>query len=389
MVVLKRLIVFFLLFPALQAVPAAADGTGAVHLQFFHTECRECDIVKDMLNVLTNEYFPRLVVHDYDFMVRSNYMRMVQMERTLGIDANEPVAVYVGSNYFYGLKQIQKHTIESITNGLARGGVPLWSPAEGKAATDSSDDLIIERFQSFTISAVAVAGLCDGVNPCAFATLILFITLLSSYRSSNMEIILTSLVFAAAVFITYLLLGVGIFSAMEKLTMFGAVSRALQWGITLLCVVFAGLSIRDAWQVHRNRHDSNLLLSLPAGWRRAITRLLSRYVGHTRWLLGVFGVGVVVSLVESVCTGQVYLPTIAFILRTTEHRSGAFGYLILYNGMFIVPIIVLAGMVLAGVHSQRLLAWQNRNAVVTRLVMAGLFAGLALLLVITGIAHYF
>jgi hypothetical protein len=390
---------FFGLFAL--ALPAELQNN-SVHLRFFHVECRECDIVADMLEVLTNDYYPRLIVHDYDFMVRSNYMLMVRLERSLKIKANEPVAIYVGSNALYGLTPIRKNVVRLITNGLSRGCVSLWLPPDPRITVSSTtslytshisptgviattgrpadDDPVESRFSSFSLGVIIGAGLLDGINPCAFATLILFVSLLSCYRTSKTDILLTSLVFSFAVFLTYMLLGLGFLTALKQLMLFRLVAVILQWALVGLCVLFALLSLRDALRVRQDCLTHDLALALPESWRLRIAKLLGTYVGRRHWLLGVFGVGIVVSLLESICTGQVYLPTLVYMTRVADHRIAALAYLSVYNVMFIVPIIFLALIVMAGVTSQSLLAWQSRNAVTTRVIMACVFAGLAVLL---------
>jgi len=41
-----------------------------------------------------------------------------------------------------------------------------------------AEETIIERFRSFGIFAVLLAGLVEGLNPCALATLVFFISIL-------------------------------------------------------------------------------------------------------------------------------------------------------------------------------------------------------------------
>lgn len=403
-----KLLLFLLpgCFGLFASVLPAAVQDDSVHLRFFHVECRECDIVADMLEVLTNDYYPRLIVHDYDFMVRSNYMLMVRLERALKIKANEPVALYVGSNALYGLKPIEKNVVRLITNGLSRGGVSLWLPPAPHITVSPTSalhtsalsqtgvtaatgifmdrDPVESRFSSFSLGVIIGAGLLDGINPCAFATLILFVSLLSCYRTSKTDILVTGIVFSFAVFITYMLLGLGFLTALKKLMLFKLIAAILQWSLVGLCILFALLSLRDALRVQHDRRAHDLALALPESWRLQIAKLLGTYVGRKHWLLGVFGVGIIVSLLESICTGQVYLPTLAYMTRVTEHRTAALVYLTVYNVMFIVPIIFLALIVTAGITSQHLLAWQSRNAVAVRVVMACVFASLAVLLAVTG-----
>ena len=205
-----------------------------VHLRFFHTECYECDVVREMLNILTNEYYPFLVVHDFDFMVRTNYIQMLQLEQALGIDANEPVAIYIGTNAYYGLKAIRHNLEPGIRLGLEGGGVSIWDPTGSAGEGPTGEDLLVTRFGSFSLPLVIGAGLLDGINPCAFATLVLFVTLLSCYRSSRKEIILTSLVFCGAIFTTYILLGLGLLTVVERIALYALPSVAPAFQLPVL-----------------------------------------------------------------------------------------------------------------------------------------------------------
>jgi cytochrome c biogenesis protein CcdA len=54
-----------------------------------------------------------------------------------------------------------------------------------------------------------------------------------------------------------------------------------------------------------------------------------------------FITGVVISIIELACTGQVYLPTILFVLGVPELRLQAGVYLVLYNLMFVLPLVVV------------------------------------------------
>ena len=48
-----------------------------------------------------------------------------------------------------------------------------------------------------------------------------------------------------------------------------------------------------------------------------------------------------ITFFEFLCTGQVYLPTIVYILGVPELRSQAMFYLVLYNLLFISPLVVV------------------------------------------------
>jgi cytochrome c biogenesis protein CcdA len=57
--------------------------------------------------------------------------------------------------------------------------------------------------------AVVLAGLVDGLNPCAFATIIFFVSYLSLSGKKGKEILITGASFTVGVFIAYLLVVLG------------------------------------------------------------------------------------------------------------------------------------------------------------------------------------
>lgn len=99
-----------------------------------------------------------------------------------------------------------------------------------------------------------------------------------------------------------------------------------------------------------------------------------------RLVLAAFAVGIVISLLESVCTGQVYLPTIVYVLKDRGLAARPLACLVLYNLMFIMPLLAVFGLVFAGMTSTRLLTFSKRHLALSKTLLALLFLGLGLLL---------
>ena len=97
--------------------------------------------------------------------------------------------------------------------------------------------------------------------------------------------------------------------------------------------------------------------------------------------MGGFGIGLAVTVLESVCTGQVYVPTLALVLRSGSSFPLAAGYLALYNFMFILPLLIILGLTWQGLKTETLLAWSRRNVVFSKCLLGLFFLGLAALLV--------
>ncbi len=99
--------------------------------------------------------------------------------------------------------------------------------------------------------------------------------------------------------------------------------------------------------------------------------------GSRYYVLAALGLGFCVSLVELACTGQVYLPTLLFMLSVPEWHARATLALVLYNVMFIVPLVVVFGLVYLGTTSEQLVAWMTRRTAIVKLGLAVLFLLLA------------
>ena len=80
-----------------------------------------------------------------------------------------------------------------------------------------------------------------------------------------------------------------------------------------------------------------MTLALPKSVKARIHRVIRAGLRTRNLLIGSITVGFLVSVLESLCTGQVYLPTILFVTRLPDLRTRAIGFLLLYNVMFILP----------------------------------------------------
>jgi hypothetical protein len=147
-----------------------------------------------------------------------------------------------------------------------------------------------------------------------------------------------------------------------------------------LLVGFAALSFLDAWRFHQTGNPSSVTLQLPDRIKDRIHRTMKAGLRYNRLLPAVFVVGILVTALESVCTGQVYVPTLALLARAEGPASRWFVLLLLYNLMFILPLAVLLVLVWRGLGTPRLLAWSRRHVVPAKILLGLLFLALAAIL---------
>jgi cytochrome c biogenesis protein CcdA len=129
-----------------------------------------------------------------------------------------------------------------------------------------------------------------------------------------------------------------------------------------------------------------MTLNLPHRLRMRINAVIRKGRRSQAFVAGTFVTGVVVSFLELACTGQVYLPTILFVVSQPEMRVRALFFLVLYNLLFILPLVVVFILVYYGTGSKQLTHFLQQRAATVKLGMALLFAALATWLTVSIIA---
>jgi len=224
--------------------------------------------------------------------------------------------------------------------------------------------------------------LIDGINPCAFATIILFMSYLSITGRKGRSPICIGIAFTAAVFLTYFLVGLGVFQFIQSLSMFSVFSKILYILIALLAFALGVLSLYDFIRARSGR-AKDMFLQLPEFIKNRIQKTIRGRARTERVAIAAFVTGVIVSLLELACTGQVYLPTLCFVVGVPELRNNAILYLMLYNLMFVIPLVIVFIITYFGASSTSLAGFMQRNIAPVKLLTSILFFGLCALLLIT------
>jgi hypothetical protein len=200
------------------------------------------------------------------------------------------------------------------------------------------------------------------------------------------------------VFLTYLLIGLGIFNFLYQINSFWVISRVFNISIGIISLILGGAAIYDLLKFRKTQDTQGLLLQLPRVVKNKIHSIIGLHYRKTgepearkplfgrlvKLIISAFVTGFLVSILEAVCTGQLYLPVISFILKTTPFKLKAFGYLIVYNIMFIVPLFIIFILALFGVTSGAFAQFIRKHMASIKLLMSIVFIGLGISLVWRG-----
>ena len=361
-------------------ISCCAESSPAVRIElFFETGCSECETVKrEVLPALEKRTAVLYEVELCDIGITSNYLRLVSYQEALGVTEDEAVSAVVGGSVFLnGLAEIRAGIVAAVEAAeVVPGGV---RPGGGKGV---DRQVLRDHIRRFSFPSVLIAGLADGLNPCAISTLIFFMGLLASSGVRGRRMIVMGSAFCLSSFITYTLIGLGLLHSLHWLEGWDTVALCIDLILLVALLVLAGLSFRDAWRFHRTGKASAVSLKLPAPVMRLIHRSLRRGI-HGRYLFaGGALAGLCVTLLESVCTGQMYLPALATVIRSGDGAAREWRLLLGYNAAFILPLVVVFMLTWAGLGNRSLMDWGRREVVVGKVLLGVLFLALAALLVL-------
>ncbi|MCK4904673.1 DUF1573 domain-containing protein [bacterium] len=346
---------------------------------FFERGCLDCDKAHGVLQSVKSE-IPSVVIKEYNISTRENMQLNETLCRICGVPEEKRLiapTIFIGKDFLIGETITKEKIVELIGKYPKGSSLPLTEATE---KIDVAEGSIAERFQQFGILAIIGAGLMDGINPCAFATIIFFISYLAILKRKGREIIIVGIAFTSALFITYFLIGIGIFEFLNYLSFLETFTKFIYGIVGVFTLILGILSLLDYFKCKRGK-AKGMWLQLPDFLKRKIHSTIKEHAGLRRYVLAAFITGFIVSILELSCTGQVYLPTIVYATGISEYRFVAYTYLLIYNFMFIAPLIVIFILAYWGTTAVRLSDILGGNIALIKLLMSILFFILTVFLI--------
>ncbi len=249
------------------------------------------------------------------------------------------VALYfVGNSYFFGEQLI------SETNSISETGISL--PA---------------------LPVVITTALVDSINPCAIGVLILLIGTLLALSKNKHRMFWTGIIYITAVYITYFLAGIGLLLFIQRFNL----AEPLGVFVGGLVIILGLIEIKDFFW-----YGEGFSLSIPYKRSLQIKEKVKKITLPGAVILGIF-----VAAVELPCTGGPYL-AITALLSKIGFNPLVVSYLLLYNFIFVLPLIVILFLVYFGLSHKKLEEWRKRNRKWMRLITGLMMIGLGILLIL-------
>ena len=362
-----------------QSIPIDGGGSGpCLPVLIFAHDCPYCrQLVQSDLPRWARDNQVNLDVRYYDLKHRGAYDLFMAAGADFGHQQTELPSVFVGRSAVGGKQAISTRLPQLIRRFADDPQAFLNNAIQPFVRQYNTGQLREHSFKALSFGVVLVAGLLDGVNPCAFTTLIFLISYLTLVGGTRKQILITGGLFSMSVFVTYLLMGIGLFQVAKVLAGLRGVADIVNILMLVLLLLLALFSLIDGIRAFQGRARESLLQLTDAtkGRIRHHIRHFARHQFGTA--VAACTLGALISVLELGCTGQVYLPIVT-MLSDAQHRPLALGYLLVYNLMFIMPLLVVFMATGFGVSSERLgmlfkahVAWIKLALALLFVVMAG------------------
>ena len=291
----------------------------------------------------------------------------------------EAVKLYIGEDYILESDFRYENFQKLVSKYQGKGAPPPWEKVS-QEALKNGEQRIIERFRKFGLSTVLVAGLIDGLNPCAFATIVFLVSYLAFLGKKTKEILTYGIIFTFGVFIAYLLAGMGLMAGFRQLSGFPLITKGIYLVIAMFAFVLGIISFYD-YVLFRRGQMAKMKLQLPMALKKRVHGIIRKQTRSAKaGFVGTFVLGFVIAGTEVVCTGQLYLPTIGYIMTIPKLRAYAFLNLVLYNIMFIIPLSAIFVAAFFGVTSEKMALVTKEHTGTVKLLTGILFIGLGVFL---------
>jgi len=324
---------------AIIAYACAATATPTTLVLFHEIGCSHCARTEAFLESIHSDY-PELEILEYEIHEPESLDLLPRLLDAYGVTEGAVPIVFVGDvvfvgGVFYGLEEEPFSPSGRTENIALERAVALAVEAAAPSPLERVEDSDASSLaENLTIPAVVVAAVADSVNPCTFAVLVLLLgTLLLAQRKGHKALVLKAgFAFTLAVFVAYFLMGIGIFSAIQA----AGIQRPFIIAVSSLAILLGLWNMKDYFA-----YGKWFTIEVPKRWRPTVKRLTASVVS----VPGAFLIGVLDSLFLLPCSSGPYIAILALLSKTTTHTEGIL-YLLLYNLIFVLPLIAIT----LGVH---------------------------------------
>jgi cytochrome c biogenesis protein CcdA len=225
-----------------------------------------------------------------------------------------------------------------------------------------------------TLARIVTLALADAINPCALAvmTMILFSILIAN-PGKKYKVLLGGLAFSLAIFVGYFFYGLIIIQLFKSFIQFTSlIYPYLTNALAIFAILLGMLNVKD-FIVYK---PGSFGTEMPKKFRPRLKMLIKKITSPA----GAFFIGIFVTLFLLPCTIGPYI--IASGSLSALNLMKTVPWLLLYNLIFIIPMLIITLAVYTGISTaQRVNMWKEKNIKYIHLVTGLLLIALGIALI--------
>lgn len=204
-----------------------------------------------------------------------------------------------------------------------------------------------EEFLSFPM--ITIAGLVDGINPCAIGMMVMLLGYLLVFAKKPERVIKTGLLYVGTVFVTYLVVGLGLYSFVSQFDLSGG-ATILNWIVGGVLFSAGLIQLKDYLGIEGGPH-----LRIPTASKERLQGLVERVSYPTTIILGIL-----VTLLETPCSLPIYVGTATILSQSGMAFPLVMGYFLYYNFLFVLPLLIVLVLMWRGQKLVEMKEWEHK-----------------------------
>lgn len=300
----------------------------ALNIDFYYGEgCPHCSSTSDVLEGLSDEY--GLNITKYEVYSNSgNREEMFRQYDKFGVDVRTGgVPTTIVDSRVFVVGELDEREWRDVFDEC------LANCSERALNRESSELLESDSAAQLTLPVLVGAAIVDSINPCTIAVMVLLISAVL-YSKGKGQALISGLLFSLTIFIMYILYGFGIMHAITTLEL----TRIFYGIVTVAALVLAIMEIR----AFIDYKPGFMAVEMPMFLRPYAKKVTSEATSP----IGVVVAAVFCSLFLIPCSSGPYLIVLGMIAKAATVQTVT--YLLLYNLIFILPMVVITVLIFFG-----------------------------------------
>lgn len=295
-------------------------------LFFYGQGCPHCAKVESYFEeIKAYENYPLVKKEIYFDRNNAAEFNKLMEENGVPIEQRGVPTLVAGKTVISGDQPIIEGFIDTANNYLSQNGMEVTPPPQ-ETKEDSKS--------SISLWLIISASLVDAINPCAFAVLLILLTTVLAQKNSRKKVIASGMAFSLAIFVSYLLMGFGLYTALASAGTTSLITKI----VGILAIVLGLFNLKDwLW------YGKTAPLEVPMSWRPKMASIIEKVTSPA----GAIVAGLLVSLFLLPCTSGPYIVVLGLLAENPVDLQ-LIWYLVIYNLVFILPMLIITFAVAFG-----------------------------------------